>query len=135
MDSLCVATAKTVGGDAVANAGYHDSYWLHIPIDERAALGFVVPGENFVAAMTFDHPSGANTRLVILASTGVEHAAIENRVRFMGRERVGDWDWFEPAINPRTDVFGAVLTTLFDGDFFGDVDARSGRVLTARRTR
>ena len=47
----------------------------------------------------------------------------------------GDWGWFEPAINPRADVFGAVLTTLFDGDFLGDVDARSGRVLTARRTR
>ena len=100
-----------------------------------SVAGIVVPGNGFVAAMTFDGPSVENTRLLILLSNGTEHATIEPHARHMGADRRGYWNWFEPAINPRADVFGAVLTTLFDGDFLCDIDARTAQVLAVRRTR
>lgn len=100
-----------------------------------SVAGIVVAGNAFVAAMTFDGPSAENTRLLILLSNGTEHATVEPHARYMGADRRGYWNWFETAMNPREDVFGAVLSTLDDGDFLCDIDARTAHVLAVRRTR
>jgi hypothetical protein len=85
--------------------------------------------------MVSDDVSDETERLVILSPDGSEHGAVENRVRFMDRDREGHWSWFEPPSNPSANVFGAVLQTLFDGDFLCDIDAATARILAVRRTR
>jgi len=94
-----------------------------------------VPGDNFVAAMVSEDGSDETERLVIFSPDGSEHGAVENRVRFMDRDREGHWSWFEPPTNPSANVFGAVLQTLFDGDFLCDIDGAAARILAVRRTR
>lgn len=114
--------------------------WIHegIVVDyvaRSAVVGMVVPGDQFVAAMTFEYPSGENTRLVVLGPNGEDYATIQDHVRFMGIDKRGRWNWFEPAMNPREHVFGAVLSTPDDGDFLCDIDARTAQILAVRRTR
>jgi hypothetical protein len=104
-------------------------------VARSAVVGMVVPGDHFVAAVTFEHPSGVNERLVVLGPNGNEHATIQDHVCFMGVDKPGRWNWFEPAMSPRNDVFGAVLSTKHDGDFLCDIDARTAEVLAVRRTR
>ena len=100
-----------------------------------SVLAAVVRGENFVAAMVSDDLSDETERLVILSPDGSEHGAVENRVHFMDRDREGHWSWFEPPSSPSANVFGAVLQTLFDGDFLCDIDASTAQVVAVRRTR
>jgi hypothetical protein len=114
--------------------------WTHdgkeVEVDAPYGVhGIVVPGANFVAAVHDEEEADRHGRLMILSPNGSVYSELENRVSVFGHEYNGRYGWFEPAMTPRIDTFGAVFQTDGQGDLRCDVDASGPQLLNAVRIR
>jgi hypothetical protein len=99
--------------------------------------GIAVPGGNFVAGIVDEDASGAKTQLVVFSPDGSKRGALDNRLRVLGTgaEVNGRFGWFEPAMSPEADKFGAIFQAGAEGDFRCDIDAGDLRILAVTRIR
>jgi hypothetical protein len=97
--------------------------------------GIVVEGANFVAAIRDEPETNAECRLVIFLPDGNMHAVLENRLSVSGREYNGNFSWFEQAMTPPIDTFGAIFQSDRQEELRCDVDASGARVLNVTRVR
>jgi hypothetical protein len=114
--------------------------WLHDGKAVECAApngvhGIAVPGGNFVAAIVDEDTSGADTQLVVLSPDGSKRGALDNSLRVAGGGVDGRYAWFEPAMSPGTNKFGAVFQAGSAGEFRCDIDAGDMRVLSVTRIR
>ena len=89
----------------------------------------VVPGENFVAAILDGNESDADSRLVVLSTDGSVHGNVESCLSASGVDLEGHYSWFEPAMEPEIDKFGAVFQDKGGSLFRCDIDARQAMLL------
>ena len=102
--------------------------WIYrgeqVTIDGRVGVhGIVVPGANFVAALLGGDETHPNRYLVIFSPDGSVHGKINGPISISGREHRGTFGWFEPAMTPAPNMFGAVFQTDRQAALRCDVDA------------
>lgn len=93
--------------------------------------GIVVPGANFVAALVGGDETNASGRLVIISPDGSTHGEIGSPASISGRDVRGAFGWFEPAMTPRMNTFGAVFQTDEQAAFRCDIDATEPALISA----
>jgi len=101
----------------------------------HGVLAIVVPGEEFVAVMVRRDEADEIRRLTVLNADGSVHGELNNQLLVGSKSVEGRFAWFEPAMTPGADIFGAVFQTRSGDDLRCDIDASSLRVLNIARTR
>lgn len=95
----------------------------------------VVPGEDFIATLVYAGGDGDVPHLTILNPDGSVHGTLANSLKVAETAVAGGFCWFEPAMTPAANVFGAVFQTSSGDDLRCDIDASSLQVLRVVRTR
>lgn len=85
--------------------------------------GVVVPGENFVAALCGQDELNLDGEVTIFAPDGSMHGKIGLPIAVSGHIFRGTFSWFEPAMAPRVNAFGAVFQTDQQTTLRCDIDA------------
>jgi hypothetical protein len=95
----------------------------------------VVQGRKFVAAIVYICES--DCKLAIFLADGKEHLTVPNVQQLNGRNEPGQFAWFTSPHEPADDVFGVVFQADDSsvGQYWLDIDARSGRVLACTWTK
>jgi hypothetical protein len=99
----------------------------------HGAHGILVPGGDFVAAIVDEDENGINSLLTILSADGFIYGQLQNRLVVSGSNVDGHFVWFEPAMAPGQDRFGAVFQTDIAGLYRCDIDARELSILDIAR--
>jgi hypothetical protein len=95
----------------------------------------IVQGRRLVAALIYTDDS--NCKLVVFLANGSEHLTVSNLQRLSGHDEPGQFAWFTTPHEPADDVFGVVFQADDSsvGQYWLDIDARSGRVLACTWTK
>ncbi|MCA3696515.1 hypothetical protein [Aquidulcibacter sp.] len=100
----------------------HDGQQVDVEIP-RGIHGVVVPGENFVAALCGADELNLDGEVTIFAPDGSMHGKIGGPIAVSGHIFHGTFGWFEPAMDPKANTFGAVFQTDQQTTVRCDIDA------------
>jgi hypothetical protein len=101
----------------------------------HGVLGAVVPGRQFIVVMVRNDDSDQVRRLTVLNADGSVHGRLDNQLHVGDATVDGRFGWFEPAMTPAPNTFGAVFQTNAGDDLRCDIDAAALSVLRIARTR
>jgi hypothetical protein len=95
----------------------------------------VVQGREFVATIVYINDF--DCKLVVYLADGNEHLTIPNHQRLNGCDEPGQFAWFTSPHEPANGVFGVVFQAddSAAGQYWLDIDARSGKVLACTWTK
>lgn len=108
----------------------HDGRQIEVEVSS-GIHGIVVPGGNFVAALYGEDAAGPAVDMVIFSPDGSIHGKVSSPISISGNDFRGAFGWFEPAMTPRMNTFGAVFQADEQTTLRCDIDASASALIDA----